>query len=628
MGASIYYAKEAFALLFTNGPKEDYIDTQLEERKLTQPLAKAVTLLEQAAKQNNSDALFLLAEMNFYGNFTHPRNYKEAFQRYTKLADLTGNDTAQYMVGFMYATGIGESVERNQAKALLYHTFAAQSGNVRSEMTTAFRHHSGIGTARNCNEAAIYYKKVADKAIAYSRSGPPGGMPMQRNSYRLADEEGGAYGEGASVVSSGINANRAPANSDQHAALDDVLEYLDIMSRKGDLKATFSLGRLHYDGSRTMRPNIKVARQYFRTVAQKYWSRDGTITSDDADGVGRIAAKAAAFLATMYLRGEGTAQSYEKALTWFKRGLRNGDAACQSGLGLMYLNGYGVPKDPVKAAALYKAAAEQDRAVAQVELGKLFLDQGDLGTAMRYFDLATRHGHIEAFYYLAEISNYGIGHERSCNLATAYYKIVAEKAEAVHSSFEEANDAYEDGNSETALVGYLMAAEQGYEHAQANVAFMLDSYKSILPLERFLPALFKSRPTALLQNAALALIYWTRSAKQSNIDSIVKMGDYYLGGWGIEKDIEKAAMCYQTAADHQQSAQAMWNLGWMHENGLGVEQDFHLAKRFYDQALETNRESYLPVKLSLLKLRVRSAWNTISGGEVKGIQADDGRFSL
>ena len=608
-----------------NGPREeDYVDTEPEERKLAQPLATVVALLEHAAKQNNSDALFLLAEMNFYGNHSHPRNYKEAFKRYHGLADLTGNGTAQYMVGFMYATGIGESVERNQAKALLYHTFAAQSGNIRSEMTAAFRHHSGIGTARDCNEAASYYKKVADKAIAYSRSGPPGGLSLQRNSYRLVDDEGGAYGEGASVASSGMNANRAPANSDQHAALDDVLEYLDIMSRKGDLKATFSLGRLHYDGSRSMRPNIKVARQYFRTVAQKYWARDGTVISDDADNVGRIAAKAAAFLANMYLRGEGTAQSYEKALTWFKRGLRNGDAACQFGIGFMYLHGYGVPKDPVKAAEYYKAAAEQDRAVAQVELGKLFLDQGDLVPATRYFELATRHGHIEAFYYLAEISNYGIGRERSCQYATAYYKLVAEKAEALHSSFEEANAAYDDGDSEAALIGYLMAAEQGYEHAQANVAHMLDSHQSILPLERFLPALFNKKPSALLQNAALALIHWTRSAKQSNIDSMVKMGDYYLGGWEIEKDVEKAAICYQTAAEHQQSAQAMWNLGWMHENGLGVEQDFHLAKRFYDQALETNQESYLPVKLSLLKLRARSAWNTISGGEVKGIQADDG----
>ena len=624
VGTTTYYAKEAFFLLFMNGPSQDeFLSPQVEERKLSKPLSKAVKLLEGAARANNSDAIFLLAEMNFYGNYTHPRNYKEAFRRYQELSSLTGNSSAQYMVGFMYATGIGNAVKRDQAKALLYHTFAAHGGNTRSEMTVAFRHHAGIATPRNCIEASTYYKKVADKAIAYYRSGPPGGQSLQRESYRLADEQGGVYGEGASVVSAGVNARRGGPNSDQHAAFDDVLEYLDLMSRKGDLKATFNLGRLHYDGSRTMKRNLKVARKYFMIVVRRYWAKDGSIISDDDNGVGKIAAKAAGYLGRMFLRGEGVEQSYEKAAIWFKRGIANGDAFCQSELGLMYLHGLGVRNDVIRASDYFKAAAEQDWASAQVNLGKLFLDQGDLKTAMIYFDLAFRHGHIEALYHLAEINNNGVGRERSCGLATAFYKAVAEKVEIIHSSFEEANRAYEDGDKETALIDYMMAAEQGYEHGQSNVAFMLDDHKSILSLDSLIP--WKKRASSLLRNAALALIYWTRSARQSNIDSIVKMGDYYLNGYGVEADMENAATCYQTAADMQQSAQALWNLGWMHENGIGVEQDFHLAKRFYDQALETNQEAYMPVKLSLLKLRARSFWNTITNGNVKSIQPDPGR---
>jgi SEL1 protein len=61
----------------------------------------------------------------------------------------------------------------------------------------------------------------------------------------------------------------------------------------------------------------------------------------------------------------------------------------------------------------------------------------------------------------------------------------------------------------------------------------------------------------------------------------------------------------------------------MHENGIGIDQDFHLAKRFYDQALEINQqEAYLPVMLSLWKLRWRGWWNTVTRGGIKGI--DDG----
>ncbi|KAL8814082.1 MAG: hypothetical protein Q9223_006670 [Gallowayella weberi] len=625
VGTSMYYAKEAFFFLFMNGPRtDDYLQTSSNERKLSKPLAQAVNLLEGAVKEQEPDALFLLAEMNFFGNYTHPRNFKEAFRKYSDLASLNGNSSAQHMIGFMYATGIGGAVERDQAKALMYHTFSALGGSTKSQMTAAYRHHSGIGTPRNCNEAAYWYKQVADKAIAYARSGPPGGQSLQqKDSYRLADENGGVYGEGASVVSSGIYANRAGPNSDSHAAIDDVLEYLDLMSRKGDLKATFSLGRLHYEGTRTTKRNLRTARAYFRIVARKYWAKDGKVLTED-DGIGRVASKAAGYLGRMSLRGEGMEQSFEKALIWFKRGLANGDALCHYELGLMYLNGFGVRKDAKAASDYFKAAAEQDFTSAQTYLGRLFLDQGDISTAIRYFDLAARHGHIEAFYHLAEISNNGIGRERSCGVATAYYKLVAEKAESIHSDFAEANRAYEDGDLETALVDYMMAAEQGYESAQANVAYMLDEYKSILSVDALIP--WKRQRTSLLRNTVLALIYWTRSAKQSNIDSMVKMGDYYLSGHGLVggPDLEKAATCYQTAAETHQSAQALWNLGWIHENGIGVEQDFHLAKRFYDQALETNLEAYLPVKMALVKLRMRSFWNTVTRGNVNSIQPDPG----
>ena len=619
----MYYAKEAFVLLFLNGPpKEDYLSSQPESLTLSQPLAQAVKLLSGAAEEKEPDAIFLLAEMSFFGNYTHPRNYKEAFRRYRELASLNGNSSAQHMVGLMYATGFGGAVQRDQAKALTYHTFAAMGDSTRAQMTTAYRHYTGVGAPRNCNEAAYWYKRVADKVIAYSRSGPPGGMLLQKDSYKIADEKGGIYGDGASVVSSGVNANRAGPNSDAHADFDDVLEYLDLMSRKGDLKATFSLGRLHYEGSRTMKRNIRTARAYFMMIARKYWQKDGSIRDED-QALAQVASKAAGYIGRMFLRGEGMEQSYEKALTWFRRGVANSDALCQYKMGLMHIEGLGVKKDPLLAAEYFKEAANQNFASAQVNMGQLFLDQGDIHTATRFFELAARNGHIEAFYHLAEINNYGIGQDRSCGMATAYYKTVAEKVESVHSSFDEANRAYDEGDTESALIMYMMAAEQGYESGQANVAYLLDDYKSILSFDSLIP--WKKKRSSLLRNAALALIYWTRSAKQHNIDSMVKMGDYYLGGYGVEADMEKAATCYQTAAETHQSAQALWNLGWIHENGLGVEQDFHLAKRFYDQALETNQESYLPVKLSLTKLRMRSFWNTITNGKVKSIQSEPGK---
>lgn len=622
LGYTLHYGHEAFRILFMNGPSPDKPD-----RKLNPIVARAVKDLKAAAdEEDDPDAMFLLAEMNFHGNFSHPRNFSDAFLWYNDLAWLTGNSTAQSMVGFMYATGIGNAVKRDQAKALMYHEFAAEGGNTRSQMTLAYRYHTGIGTPKKCENAIFYYKKVADKALAYYRSGPPGGHAMVRDSYRWADEEGGVYGEGASVSSSGHNARDA-SHSSTEASMEDVLEYLDLMSRKGELKATFTLGKMNYEGARGLPRNFRRAMKYFKVVAKKYWNKDGSITQNSPAGLDKLAAKAAGHIGLMYLRGEGVDQSYSTALIWFRRGVINADALCQHQMGLVYLHGYGVSRDAHKAASYFNAAAEQDLPASETRMGALFLDQGDVATATRYFDLAARWGWMEAYYYLAEMANFGVGRQSHCGVAAAYYKLVAEKAEVIHSAFAESNAAWEAGDKEGALIPAMMAAEQGYEHAQANVAYLLDEQQSLFSFSAILPWVQKARPS-LLRNTALALIYWTRSAKQANIDSLIKMGDYYLLGTGAVPDADKASTCYHNAAEAHHSAQAYWNLGWMHENGVAVAQDFHMAKRYYDLALETNTEAYLPVKLSLLKLRARGYWNRITNGKINPIRDDEGRHPV
>jgi SEL1 protein len=624
-----YYTKVIFRLLFMNGPARQENYDEIEHPTVKGDLARAVDALKHASAFDDPDAIFLLAEMNFHGNFTHPRNHREAFKRYSQLAALDGNSTAQYMLGLMYATGIGGSVERNQAKALIFHTFAAEQGNIKSEMTLAFRHHSGIGTTRDCGKAVHYYKRIADKAMAYWNSGPPGGHTIPRNAYRWSENYGGVYGEGASASSSGPNAPK-----ENTVSTEDYLELLEMRERQGDYTAILHLGQFAYDGRRGHRRNMRKAQKQFMKIARLYWGKDGKVNPKGPKGIDKIAAKAAAYIGRMFLRGEGMEQNFGTAATWFRRGIVNGDPFAQYHMGIMHRDGLGMPKDSTRAAACFKAAAEQNLSMAQSALGVLFLDQGDLDTASRYFELAALQGNMEAFYYLAELNNKGVGREQNCGVAVLYYKAVVERVEILHSSFAEANMAYENGDFERALIVSVMAAEQGYESAQANVAYLLDKNTSVLSLPTTLsiPFFNKAKPRqqpSLLHNPSLALIYFTRSAKQANTDSLVKLGDYYLLGTGTEDslpNLDKAATCYTTAAESHQSAQSLWNLGWMHENGVAVTQDFHMAKRYYDLALELNKEAYLPVKLALGKLYIRSWWNGVSGGKVNPIrhEPDDG----
>lgn len=621
-GTLFQYAMKALPSLRVSAPPQELIAPVISG-----PLLEGVKLLQQSADQNNTDAIYLLAQLNFFGNYSHPRNFKTAFDHYYRLASY-GNSSAQHMVGLMYATGLGDAVERDQAKALLYHTFAADAGHTRSEMTVAARHLSGIGVPKSCETACKYYKRVADKGMAWYRSGPPGGMAFTPEAHRLSDDVGGVYGEGASVVSSGIHALKASPNSDAYAAIDDVIEYLDLMSQKGDFKASFNLGRLYYEGQRGLERNVDLARRYFLAVTTMYWrAKDGRAVDQPKPQLEKYASKAAGYIGRMWLRGEGVKQDFRLAKGWFERGIKHGDAQSQWGLGIMNLHGLGMPKNVSKATELFKASADQDFSLSHVALGALHLDQGttdDLKIANSYFEAAARWANIEAQYYLAEMIHHGVGRDKTCGMAMAYYKNVAERAEPLVSSWAEANQAYADGDYELAFLDYLMAAEQGYEKAQNNVAFMLDPTQSRLPLPTWLK--HKPQRPSLLQNSALALVYWTRSAIQSNIDSLVKMGDYYLSGIGTEIALDKAAQCYTGASEYFQSAQALYNLGWMHENGVGLNQDFHLAKRYYDQALETNEEAYLPVTLSLMKLRVRSAWNTFTHGRINSIQDEPCKF--
>jgi hypothetical protein len=79
------------------------------------------------------------------------------------LADRSGNATAQQVVGFMYSTGLGDVVERDEAKAMIYTTFAAMGHNTAAELTLGYKYMLGIGTKKSCQDSVEYYTRAADK---------------------------------------------------------------------------------------------------------------------------------------------------------------------------------------------------------------------------------------------------------------------------------------------------------------------------------------------------------------------------------------------------------------------------------------------------------------------------------
>lgn len=513
---------------------------------------EAYKLLTSAAILGHREAWSMIAWAQLLGTQSGSASGQDIPAAYEIFKELieTGLPSAHMGMGFLYATGLG-GVQASQAKALLHYTVAALGGDTRAQMALGYRHWAGVTTPASCERALDFYRKVANKvAEEVSLSGGP---VVQR--VRLLDEqENPAY-------SSGI--------FDQ-----DLIEYYQLLAKKGDIQAQVGLGQLHYQGGRGVPLDHERALQYFQHAA-------------DAGNP-----LAMAFLGKIYLEGSDIVkQDNETAYKYFKKAAELGNPVGQSGLGLMYLYGRGVERDTAKALQYFSQAAEQGWVDGQLQLGNMYFSgtgvRRDYKLANKYFSLASQSGHVLAFYNLAQMHATGTGMMRSCPAAVELLKNVAERGKW-SDQLMIAHTDYREGRINEAFVNYALLAEMGYEVAQSNAAFILD----------------KGETTILSEEEGLvrALALWARAAAQGYSAAQVKLGDAHYYGRGTKVDYEAAASHYRSASDQQHNAQAMFNLGYMHERGLGLAKDRHLAKRCYDLAAEASPDARIPVALALIKL--------------------------
>lgn len=510
----------------------------------------AYSLLEVSSALGNVNAKLHIAWSKLFG--TLEQNIPKAVQIFSELA-AQNNPEAQLALGFLHASGIG--VKADQAKALVYYTFAAISGSTGARMALGYRYFAGATVQNSCERALDFYRLVAnDVAKDVSLSGGP----MVQRIRLLEEAENSGY-------NTGILEN-------------DLVEYYQLLAEKGDVKAQVGLGQLHYQGGRGVPLDVQKALQYFIPAAE----------------AGNPIAMA--FLGKIYLEGHGNAikQDNQTAFKYFKKAADLNNPVGQAGLGLMYLEGRGVEKDYKIAHRYFSQAADQGWVDGQLQLGVMYFNglgtRRDYKLANKYFSHASQSGHVLAFYNLAQMHATGTGVMRSCSTAVELYKNVAERGKWGEKLMI-AHNLYRKGYINEAYVMYAYMAELGYEVAQSNAAFLLDKQEVTL---------WEDEKNIYVR----ALMYWGRAAGQGYSAAIVKLGDYHYYGLGTPVDYEVAAMHYRLASDQQHNAQAMFNLGYMHEQGLGMTKDIYLAKRCYDMAAETSADAKIPVALALAKLSI------------------------
>ncbi|KAM4522598.1 protein sel-1 homolog 1 isoform 2-T2 [Odontesthes bonariensis] len=503
--------------------------------------------LLKVAEKGHQKAIEKVAYAMLFGDYMN-QNVTKAKEMFEKLA-TEGSPKAQMALGFLYAAGLG--VNSSQAKALVYYTFGALGGNLVAHMILGYRYWGGVGVPQSCESALTHYRLVANHVA--SDVSLTGGSAVQR--IRLLDE----------VENPGSTSGMLE---------EDLIQYYQFLAEKGDVQAQVGLGQLHLHGGRGVEQNHQRAYDYFNQAANAGNTH------------------AMAFLGKMYSEGSDfLPQNNETALQYFKKASDLGNPVGQSGLGMAYLYGRGVPVNYELALKYFQKAAEQGWVDGQLQLGTMYYNgigvKRDYKQALKFFNLASQAGHILAFYNLAQMHATGTGVMRSCHTAVELFKNVCERGRwserlmAAYSSFKE-------GETDAALVQYLLLAEQGYEVAQSNVAFILDQKGARIFTEN------ETYPRALL--------HWTRAAAQGYTVARIKLGDYHFYGFGTDVDYETAVIHYRLASEQQNGAQAMFNLGYMHEKGLGIKQDIHLAKRFYDMAAEASPDAQVPVFLALCKL--------------------------
>ncbi|XP_078445074.1 HCP-like superfamily protein isoform X4 [Wolffia australiana] len=492
-------------------------------------------------------------------------------------AASAGCPHSQSAMGFFYGTGIMRPL--NRPKALLYHQFATDGGNMQSKMVLAYTYLR----QEMYEEAVKLYEELAEAAVASFLISTTSSV-LEPVRIHLGSEEN----------KGGLRKSRGEE--------DDDFQIVDYQAKMGSAPAMRRLGNLYYFGLRGVRRDKAKALIYLLGAAE----------SGEPESM--------ELLGEIYARGAGVEKNYTKAYEWLKLSAQKGHYSAYNGLGYMYFKGYGVKRNYTKAKELFMKAAEKKVSGGYYNLGVLYLKgigvERNVTRACEYLLAAATSAQPKALYQVAKMFQRDIGFKKNILLATVLYKIVAERG-PWSSLSRWAMESYVNPDVRKALMLYLRMAELGYEVGQSNAAWILDrDGENIVCIGE--SGLCKDEERHLRAHSL-----WWKASEEGNEHAALLIGDAYFYGRGMEKDYVLAAEAY-THAKQQRNAQAMFNLGYMYEHGLGLPFDLHLAKRYYDQAVEADAAAKLPVAFALTSLWIRR--NYPEGILVKAIDSLPGLF--
>ncbi|KAH3761076.1 Sel1l protein [Pelomyxa schiedti] len=517
-------------------------------------------LRDQYSNNNSNDtATTYLAALYLLGGIDVEIDNEMAF-RYAQEAAQKGNPMAHALLGFMYATGRG--VTEDQTMAVLHYSFAAQGDDPIGLMALGYRHMYRRNLPPMCSTYVHMFRKLSTQVVYGIEMEDALVLPQSKYT-RLSEE---------------LDWGDSDLTSER-----DIINYYSFLADTGEVEALVTLGNLFMEGGYGLDRDYEKAYRLFREAADL--GDPGGL-----QGLGRL-----------HEEGLGRPKNLSLAIQLYQMAASGGDPSALNRLGMLHLKGLVTPSgSPIsesltdltaiqvqqnrqKGVEYLQRAAESGSPHAMVHMGNL-IEEGilvdeDTNKAVSYYAAAMTAGLPTALQALADVY---VSSPGACSLAAILYKKVAQTGIWGDAILWDAEDFSLEGENyfDRALARYELAAEMGYEVAQSNAAWIYEHrYHDYTKALRYL-LMSAEQHTSTGQPENVLRV----GGASFHGDSLVRIGDYYYYGKGVNESHQTASTWYKAAAEAG-NPEALFYVGWMHHFGVGLPKDLPLAKRYYDLSL-------------------------------------------
>lgn len=505
--------------------------------------------LDYYDKVSREDAYkeYLIGRMYMNGQGIE-QDYDKAYYSF-KLSAINGYSHANYYIGNIYYYGLG--FEQSFEKAAEYYYRAHNSNDMYATYRLAKMHLNGEGVSVDLEKAEELLLKCSDK-VALANYDLARIYEENSNTFNVSDksiqkyykvaldglleQEQNTHDPFTEMCIGSMYLNGKGTDKD----IENAIIWFNKASLSSNPDAAYQLAYI-YSSDKYNLNDAEKAKEYYKTAIEGYEKSENKNESSSAEYR----------LGNMYFRALGTEQNIEKAISWFNKSMKNGNADATYRLAQIFSSAeYGF-LDTEKSDIFYKYAANLGNYYANYYLGKQNLENNNIKASIEYFEKAAE-----------------------CNIAHAWYKLsqIYSSEESVFSDGVKVQDCYakalkqyisDYADNPDDFTAYRIATM--YMHGQGTavnipetISWLEKSYKYGNPDAAYqLGNIFHSDSYGFRdENIAYQYYnfafnsYMTEFYKFPTDGNIaMRIGTMYHYGLGVDRDIEKALSWYRTSVE-------------------------------------------------------------------------------